>query len=55
MNFYEYSSHEYTYALYLAYTYNLHPYDFMILNMVSERCPGDEDEDCAPTSDSKNS
>ncbi|MCI78805.1 pentatricopeptide repeat-containing protein, partial [Trifolium medium] len=35
------------YALYLAYEYDQHPYDSMILNLVSERYPKDEDEDCA--------
>jgi hypothetical protein len=39
--------HEYSYALYLAYEFYLHPYDSMISNMVSERYPRDEDEDLA--------
>jgi hypothetical protein len=53
MNFYEYLPHEYSYALYLAYEFDLHPYDSMILNMVSERYPRDEDEDCASAYDSQ--
>ncbi|PNX82056.1 pentatricopeptide repeat-containing protein [Trifolium pratense] len=53
MNFYEYLPHEYSYALYLAYEYDLHPYDSMIINMVSERYPRDEDEDCASAYDSE--
>ncbi|KAK2438538.1 hypothetical protein QL285_023307 [Trifolium repens] len=47
MNSYEYLPHEYSYALYLSYEYDLHPYDSMISNMVAERYPRDEDEDCA--------
>jgi hypothetical protein len=54
MNFYEYLPHEYSYALYLAYEFDLHPYDSMISNMVSERYPRDEDEDCASAYDSEN-
>ena len=53
MNFYEYLPHEYSYALYLAYEFDLHPYDSMISNMVSERYPRDEDEDCASAYDSQ--
>lgn len=34
MNFYEYSSHEYTYARYLAYIYDLHPNDSTIFYTV---------------------
>ncbi|KAK2450976.1 hypothetical protein QL285_010069 [Trifolium repens] len=51
---YEFLPHEYSYALYLSYAYDLHPYDFMILNMVSERFPRDEDEDLASAYDSEN-
>ncbi|KAK2399521.1 hypothetical protein QL285_049328 [Trifolium repens] len=54
MNFYEYLPHEYSYVLYLAYEYDLYPYDSTILNMVSERYPRDEDEDCASAYDSEN-
>jgi len=54
MNFYEYSSHEYSYGLYLAYIYDLSPYDSMILNMVSKRYPREEDEDCDSASDFEN-
>jgi hypothetical protein len=54
MNFYEYLPHEYSYALYLAYEFDLHPYDSMIFNMVSERYPRDEDEDLASAYDSEN-
>ncbi|KAK2384322.1 hypothetical protein QL285_071680 [Trifolium repens] len=54
MNFYEYLPHEYSYALYLAYEFDLHPYDSMISNMVLERYPRDEDEDCASAYDSEN-
>ncbi|KAK2367415.1 miraculin [Trifolium repens] len=32
MNFYQYLPHEYSYALYLAYEFDLHPYDSIILN-----------------------
>jgi hypothetical protein len=32
MNFYEYFPHEYSYALYLAYEFDLNPYDSMISN-----------------------
>jgi hypothetical protein len=53
MNFYEYLPHEYSYALYLAYEFDLHPYDSMILNMVSERYPRDEEEDFASAYDSE--
>ncbi|KAK2354538.1 hypothetical protein QL285_092040 [Trifolium repens] len=53
MNFYEYLPHEYFYALYLAYEFDLHPYDSMILNMVSERYPRDKDEDFATAYDSE--
>ncbi|CAJ2643075.1 unnamed protein product [Trifolium pratense] len=49
---YELLPHEYSYALYLSYAYDLHPYDSMILNMVSERYPRDED-DCASAYDSE--
>jgi hypothetical protein len=52
MSFFEYLPHEYSYALYLAYEYDLHPYDSMILNMVSERYPRDDDEDSAADFDS---
>jgi hypothetical protein len=51
---YELLPHEYSYALYLSYEYDLHPYDSMILNMVSERYPRDEDEDCASAYGSEN-
>ncbi|CAJ2663784.1 unnamed protein product [Trifolium pratense] len=51
---YELLPHEYSYALYLSYAYDLHPYDSMILNMVSERYPRDEDEDCASAHGSEN-
>ncbi|KAK2397801.1 hypothetical protein QL285_059341 [Trifolium repens] len=54
MNFYEYLPHEYSYALYLAYEFDLHPYDSMIFNMVSEQYPRDEDEDLASAYDSEN-
>jgi hypothetical protein len=50
---YELLPHEYSYALYLSYAYDLHPYDSMILNMVSERYPRDEDEDFASAYDSE--
>ncbi|CAJ2639757.1 unnamed protein product [Trifolium pratense] len=53
MNFYEYLPHEYSYALYLADIYDLYPFDSMIHNMVSERYPRDEDEDCASAYDSE--
>jgi len=32
MSFYEYLPHEYSYACYLAYIYDLSPYDSMIHN-----------------------
>ncbi|GAU49586.1 hypothetical protein TSUD_138730 [Trifolium subterraneum] len=51
---YELLPHEYSYALYLSYEYDLHPYDSMILNMVSERYPRDEVEDYASAYGSKN-
>ena len=36
---YELLPHEYSYALYLSYAYDLHPYDSMILNnKISVRC-----------------
>ncbi|KAK2427111.1 hypothetical protein QL285_025712 [Trifolium repens] len=54
MNFFEYLPHEYSYALYLAYEFDLHPYDSMISNMVSERYPREEDEECASTYGSEN-
>ncbi|CAJ2656813.1 unnamed protein product [Trifolium pratense] len=54
MNFYEYLPHEYSYALYLADIYDLYPFDSMIHNMVSERYPRDEDEDCASAHGSEN-
>ncbi|MCI33397.1 pentatricopeptide repeat-containing protein, partial [Trifolium medium] len=41
-----------SYALYLAYEYDLHSYDSMIFNMVSERYPRDEDDDSAANFDS---
>lgn len=50
---YELLPHEYSYALYLSYEYDLHPYDSMILNMVSERYPRDEEEDFASAYDSQ--
>jgi hypothetical protein len=37
MNFYEYLSHEYSYVLYLAYEYDLHPYDCKISNNESKK------------------
>ncbi|RHN78731.1 hypothetical protein MtrunA17_Chr1g0169151 [Medicago truncatula] len=52
MRFYEYLPHEYSFACYLAYIYDLSPYDSMILNMVSERYPRKEDEDDAFVDDS---
>ncbi|KAK2429857.1 hypothetical protein QL285_028259 [Trifolium repens] len=54
MNFYEYLPHEYFYALYLAYEFDLHPYNSMISNMVSEQYPRYEDEDLASAYDSEN-
>ncbi|KAK2400011.1 hypothetical protein QL285_049751 [Trifolium repens] len=54
MNFYEYLPHEYSYAFYLAYEFDLHPYDSMISNMVSERYPREEDEECTSAYGSEN-
>jgi hypothetical protein len=53
MYLYEFLPHEYSYALYLADYYDLYPFDSLIHNMVSERYPRDEDEDCASAYDSK--
>ena len=52
MSFFEYLPHEYSYACYLAYIYDFSPYDSMILNMVSERYPREEDKDDASVDDS---
>jgi len=53
MSHYEYLSHEYTYALFLADHYDLYPWDSMIHNMVSERYPRDENDDTASAFDSE--
>jgi hypothetical protein len=50
MSFFEYLPHEYSYACYLAYIYDLHPYDSTIHYMVSERYPREEDDDDASAS-----
>ncbi|KAK2396096.1 hypothetical protein QL285_057768 [Trifolium repens] len=54
MNSYEYFPHKYSYALYLAYIYDLYPYDSMISNMVSEQYPREEDEECVSAYGSEN-
>jgi len=53
MSFYEYLPHEYSYACFLAYIYDLHHYDSTIFYMVSKRYPRDVDVDCASASDSE--
>lgn len=42
---YEFSSQEYSYALFLSYEYDLYPSHPLITNMVSERYPRDEDDE----------
>src|SRR6266487_1946451 len=38
MNYYEYLPHEYSYALFLAYEYDLHPYVKRVEKCASGKC-----------------